>query len=233
MVGAGAASQSGVIPRAHEHDAERIVDVELSSQDSEEVPAGELPDELDVQWAQTPEPWHLSRWLAQRARGACRSRLQIKAAKNVVHDKEATRACKQLNISMRTGDRKKQKRLSKAELMRAVTEKAQAVLQALRRAAASPDAQTEQIMNALAAKDTPRAKVLFDAGNRLHDPTVSQKSFRKVLVELDLPKAAKRNWRDREEEAKEGWRKECKKELGARCAANGIASLLNTLLRLL
>ena len=30
VVGAGAASQSGVIPRAHEHDAERIVDVELS-----------------------------------------------------------------------------------------------------------------------------------------------------------------------------------------------------------
>ena len=40
VVGAGAASQSGVIPRAHEDDAERIVDVELSSQDSEEVPAG-------------------------------------------------------------------------------------------------------------------------------------------------------------------------------------------------
>ena len=109
--------------------------------------------------------------------------------------------------------------MGKEEALERMTEKAQAVISALRAGAKTMDADAEQTLNRLAENNTTRAKALFQLGLRVHDPTVSQKSFRRMLADLGLAKARERPWQGRRQEAKKAWRKECKAALQPRLSS--------------
>ena len=59
-------------------------------------------------------------------------------------------------------------------------EKAQAVLGALRERTEVMDGKAERTLSALAVCDAPRAQELYQLGLRVQDPTISEKSFRRV-----------------------------------------------------
>ena len=53
--------------------------------------------------------------------------------------------------------------------------------------AETTDVKVERTLSALAARDAPRAKALYELGLRVHDPTASQKTFRRALADLGSP----------------------------------------------
>ena len=65
----------------------------------------------------------------------------------------------------------------------------------------------------------------YQLGLQVHDPTASQKTFRRALADLGLAKAPKRPWRDRRQEAEAAWLKECNAVLQPQlCSWRGRAS---------
>ena len=186
-------------------------DLEVSSISSgEQVDAEAVRAEgLDGSWIELPQVWHLARWFATRAKSVCHMVARIQATTNVQKDKEYVKSMRKLHVSTQAGSRGQQTRASKEKAVELVTAKAQGVLDALRGCAEREDAKAERALCNLAANPEPRAKALYELGLRVHDPTASEKSFRKALADLGLAKATKRPWKGRREEAKAAWHKEC------------------------
>ena len=185
------------------------MDLEVSSTSSgETLEPGAPPEGLDITWAEAPQRWHLARWCVARVHGVCRAMAKILAPSHCKNNQEWQKYAGKLHLSVR--DRGKGRRwFSVAQIRENSTSKAQGVLEALRECAESMDAKAERTLSALDLCDAPRAQELYQLGVRVLDPTISEKSFRRVLADLGLAKAPKRPWRGRRQEAQAAWLKEC------------------------
>ena len=188
---------------------ESCVDVEVSSNSSgETLEAGAPPEGLEMTWAQAPQTWHLARWCVERAQSVCRAMAKILATSDIRKDKECQKYAGKLHVPCR--EKGKQARwISSAQMRESATAKAKGVLEALRERAESMDGKAERTLSSLAVCDVPRAQALYQLGLRVHDPTISEKTFRRVLADLGLAKTPKRPWRGRRQEAQTAWSQEC------------------------
>ena len=185
------------------------MDLEVSSTSSgETLEPGAPPEGLDATWAEAPQRWHLARWCVARAHGVCRAMAKILAASGFKTNKEWQKYAGKLHLQDRESGNARRK-LSRAQIQENATSKAQGVLEALRERAESMDAKAERTLSALDLCDAPRAQELYQLGVRVLDPTISEKSFRRVLADLGLAKAPKRPWRGRRQEAQAAWSQEC------------------------
>ena len=190
------------------------MDLEVSSTSSgETLEPGAPPEGLDATWAEAPQRWHLARWCVARAHGVCRAMAKILAASGFKTNKEWQKYAGKLHLQGRESGNARRK-LSRAQIQENATSKAQGVLEALRERAESMDAKAERTLSALDLCDAPRAQELYQLGVRVLDPTISEKSFRRVLADLGLAKAPKRPWRGRRQEARAAWSQECSVVLG-------------------
>ena len=190
------------------------MDLEVSSTSSgETLEPGAPPEGLDTTWAEAPQRWHLARWCVARAHGVCRAMAKILAASGFKTNKEWQKYAGKLHLQGRESGNARRK-LSRAQIQENATSKAQGVLEALRERAESMDAKAERTLSALDLCDAPRAQELYQLGVRVLDPTISEKSFRRVLADLGLAKAPKRPWRGRRQEARAAWSQECSVVLG-------------------
>ena len=126
------------------------------------------------------------------------------AASDIQRDKEAQKYAGKLHLKVSQSG-KRRLSLPTAQVQQSATSKAQGVLEALRERAESMDAKAERTLSALDLCDAPRAQELYQLGLRVLDPTISEKSFRRVLADLGLAKAPKRPWRGRRQEARAAW----------------------------
>ena len=181
--GGGGQSSSS---RAAEPGDEPCVDLEVSSNSSgETLGAAALPEGVDVNWAQLPQTWHLARWCVARAHSVCRRVARVVATANM-RNKECHKPAAALHLSLKSGPRGKQRWVACETVHENATQKAQGVLEALRALAETTGVKAERTLSALAACDALRAKALFQLGLRVHDPTASQKTFRRALADLGL-----------------------------------------------
>ena len=193
----GGGGEESSTNRAPEPGDEPGVDLEVSSNSSgDTLEAAALPEWLDVNWAQLPQTWHLARWCVARAHSVCRRVARVVATANM-RNKECHKPRAALHLSLKSGPRGKQRWVACETVHENATQKAQGVLEALRARAETMDVKAERTLSALAACDALRAKALFQLGLRVHDPTASQKTFRRALADLGLAKAPKRPWQDR------------------------------------
>ena len=192
------------------------MDLEVSSTSSgETLEPGAPPEGLDATWAEAPQRWHLARWCVARAHGVCRAMAKILAASGFKTNKEWQKYAGKLHLHWQGRESGNARRkLSRAQIQENATSKAQGVLEALRERAESMDAKAERTLSALDLCDAPRAQELYQLGVRVLDPTISEKSFRRVLADLGLAKAPKRPWRGRRQEARAAWSQECSVVLG-------------------
>ena len=168
---------------------ESCVDLEVSSNSSgETLEAGAPPEGLDITWAQAPQTWHLARWCVARVHSVCRAMAKILAASDIRIDKECQKYAGKLHVKRR-GFGKGAGHLPTAQVRESATAKAKGVLEALRERAESMDVKAERTLSSLAVCDAPRAQALYQLGLRVQDPTISEKSFRRVLADLGLAKA--------------------------------------------
>ena len=185
------------------------MDVEVSSNSSGEmVEVGALPEGLDISWAQPAQTWQLARWCVARAHSVVRAVAKVMSISNARRDMEGQKAAGKLHVKLRAGG-KGARYLPSAEIRGKAREKVHAVLGALRKRTEVMDDKAERTLSALAVCDVPRAQELYQLGLRVHDPTVSEKSFRRVLADLGLAKAPRRPWRGRRQEAQAAWSQEC------------------------
>ena len=175
--GGGGAGRSS---SAAEPGDEASVDLEVSSNSSGEmVEAGALPEGLDISWAQPAQSWQLARWCVARAHSVVRAVAKVMSIANASKDKEGQKAAGKLHVRLRAGG-KGQPWLPSAQVRENATEKAHAVLGALRQRTEVMDDKAERTLSALAVCDAPRAQELYQLGLRVQDPTISEKSFRRV-----------------------------------------------------